>query len=246
MRRFNNRIVTSALFASTALAVAVPAYAQDAADDDKDVIVVTAQKREQNLQDVPLAITAIGTEKLDQLQVSELADVVKFLPSVTIQQGGPGFAQVYFRGVASGENANHSTSLPTVGTYLDEMPITTIQGALDLHAYDLARVEALAGPQGTLYGASSMAGTLKLVTNAPDPSGFYGSAGVEINNVAKGDFGAIYEGFLNVPISEGAAARLVGWYRDDGGYIDNIFGARTYPTSGVTQNNAAFGREKLQ
>src|SRR3546814_7570126 len=69
---------------------------------------------------------------------------------------------------ASGENANHSASLPTVGTYLDEMPITTIQGALDIHAYDLARVEALAGPQGTLYGASSMAGTIKLVTNRPD------------------------------------------------------------------------------
>jgi iron complex outermembrane recepter protein len=240
MRRFSNSLLRSALFATSALGIAMPAYAQEAGDEgDDDVIVVTAQKREQNLQDVPIAINAIGNEKLDQLQVSELQDVVKFLPSVTIQQGGPGFAQVYFRGVASGENANHSASLPTVGTYLDEMPITTIQGALDLHAYDLARVEALAGPQGTLYGASSMAGTLKLVTNAPDPSGFYGSAGVEINNVSKGDFGAIYEGFLNVPIGEGAAARLVGWYRDDGGYIDNVFGARTYPSSGITQGNAA-------
>ena len=119
----------AALLTSTAFGVAVPAIAQDAADTDSNVIVVTAQKREQNLQDVPIAINAIGNEKLDQLQVSELQDVVKFLPSVTIQQGGPGFAQVYFRGVASGENANHSASLPTVGTYLDEMPITTIQGA---------------------------------------------------------------------------------------------------------------------
>ncbi|MFN3748433.1 MAG: TonB-dependent receptor [Sphingorhabdus sp.] len=191
------------------------------------------------MQDVPVAITAIGTEKLDQLQVNEFADVVKFLPSVTIQQGGPGFAQIFFRAVASGENANHSTSLPTVGTYLDEMPITTIQGALDIHAYDLARVEALAGPQGTLYGASSMAGTLKLVTNAPDTSGFYGNAGVEINNVAHGDFGSVFEGFINAPLSESAALRLVGWYRDDGGYIDNIPGSRTYATSGITQNNAA-------
>ena len=242
MRRIESktkvRTAMSILLASTALGIAMPAIAQEAAEDDSDVIVVTAQKREQNLQDVPIAINAIGNEKLDQLQVSELQDVVKFLPSVTIQQGGPGFAQVYFRGVASGENANHSASLPTVGTYLDEMPITTIQGALDLHAYDLARVEALAGPQGTLYGASSMAGTLKLVTNAPDPSGFYGGAGVEINNVAHGDFGAIYEGFLNMPIGEGAAARIVGWYRDDGGYIDNVFGSRTYLTSGITQNNA--------
>ena len=79
------RSAISILFASTGLCVAMPAIAQEAADDDKDVIVVTAQKREQNLQDVPIAINAIGNEKLDQLQVSELQDVVKFLPSVTIQ-----------------------------------------------------------------------------------------------------------------------------------------------------------------
>jgi outer membrane receptor protein involved in Fe transport len=235
------RSAIALLLASSALALAMPAMAQDAEEEaaDDGGIIVTAQKREQNLQDVPVAITAIGTEKLDQLQVNEFADVVKFLPSVTIQQGGPGFAQIYFRGVASGENANHSASLPTVGTYLDEMPVTTIQGALDIHAYDLARVEALAGPQGTLYGASSMAGTLKLVTNQPDTSGFYGNAGVEINSVAHGDFGSIFEGFINAPLSEKVAARLVGWYRDDGGYIDNIPGSRTYATSGITQNNAA-------
>lgn len=244
MRKFSGKVYKQAavatLMASSAMAIAMPAMAQDAADAaDSDEIVVTAQKREQNLQDVPVAITAIGNEKLDQLQVNEFQDVVKFLPSVTIQQGGPGFAQVYFRGVSSGENANHSASLPTVGTYLDEMPITTIQGALDIHAYDLARVEALAGPQGTLYGASSMAGTLKLVTNAPDTSGFYGNAGVEINNVAHGDFGSVFEGFVNAPLSEKAAMRLVGWYRDDGGYVDNLPGSRRYATSGIRQNNAA-------
>lgn len=239
MFRKSSRPTISALLASTALGLAMPAMAQDAAaDEDDGEIVVTAQKREQNLQDVPLAITAIGTERLDELQVNEFADVVKFLPSVTIQQGGPGFAQVYFRGVASGENANHSTSLPTVGTYLDELPITTIQGALDIHAYDLARVEALAGPQGTLYGASSMAGTLKLVTNAPDPSSTYGEVGLEINNVAHGDFGGVAEGFINARLGEAAALRLVGWYRRDAGYIDNIAGSRTYPTSGITQSNA--------
>ncbi len=248
MRQFNKstktRFAISAFLTSTAW-LAMPAMAQDAPaeENDDDVIVVTAQKREQNLQDVPLAITAIGTEKLDQLQVKEFADIIKFLPSVTIQQGGPGFAQVYFRGVASGENANHSASLPTVGTYLDELPITTIQGALDLHAYDLARVEALAGPQGTLYGASSMAGTIKLVTNAPDTSGTYGAGGVEVNNTAHGDFGTVFEGFVNAKISDNAAARLVGWYRKDGGYIDNIAGARTYASSGIRQSNAALVEE---
>lgn len=236
------RLSLAMLMASSAIAFAMPAMAQDAESGTTEDggIIVTANKREQNLQDVPAAVTALGNESLDQLQVSELQDVVKFLPSVTIQQGGPGFAQVYFRGVASGENANHSASLPTVGTYLDEMPITTIQGALDIHAYDLARVEALAGPQGTLYGASSMAGTLKLITNAPDTSSTYGSVGLEVNTVSKGSVGGVAEGFINAPLSERIAARLVGWYRRDGGYIDNIAGSRTYATSGVTRNNAPF------
>jgi outer membrane receptor protein involved in Fe transport len=227
-----------ALLASSSMTM--PVFAQTAEDTaTSDEIIVTAQKREENLQNVPLSIQAIGTERLDQLQVQEFQDYVKFLPSVTIQQGGPGFAQVYFRGVASGENANHSASLPTVGIYLDEQPITTIQGALDIHVYDVARVEALAGPQGTLYGASSMAGTIKIVSNKPDTSGFYGEAGVEVNSVKSGDFGTTVEGFVNAPLGENIAARAVGWYRRDGGYIDNILASRTYPSSGITQSNAA-------
>src|SRR3546814_18508595 len=82
------------------------------------------------------------------------------------------------------------------------MPVTTIQGALDIHAYDLARVEALAGPQGTLYGASSMAGTIKLVTNPPDTSGTYGSVGLELNSIAHGDIGGVAEGFVNARLRD--------------------------------------------
>jgi len=231
------RAMTASLFAGTAMTVAAPVAAQANAAED-NVIIVTAQKRSQDLQDVPIAITALGTEALNDLQVNELRDVVKFLPSVTVQTAGPGFSQIYFRGVASGENANHSASLPTVGIYLDEMPITTIQGALDIHAYDLARVEALAGPQGTLYGASSMAGTIKMVTNQPDYTGSYGAMDFELNSVHRGDFGGVVEGFYNAKLSDRAALRLVAWYRRDGGFIDNIAGSRTYPTSGITQNNA--------
>lgn len=231
MRKLSAVLTKSGAFllGSTILCTSGTALAQqNNTDDDRD-IVVTASKREENLQDVPLAITAIGNERLQELQVKEFQDVVKFLPSVTIQTLAPGFSQVYFRGVASGENANHSTSLPTVGTYLDEMPITTIQGALDIHTYDFARVEALAGPQGTLYGASSMAGTIKLVTNKPDTSSTYGSAGLELNSVSHGGIGGVAEGFINARISDRAALRLVGWYRHDAGYIDNIAGSRTYP-----------------
>lgn len=233
------RAVTATLLAGTAMTVATPVMAQDSVDDESDnVIIVTAQKRSQNLQDVPIAITALGTEALDELQINEIRDVAKFLPSVTVQTAGPGFTQVYFRGVSSGENANHSASLPTVGIYLDEMPITTIQGALDIHSYDLARVEALAGPQGTLYGASSLAGTIKLVTNAPDYKDSYGAVDFELNSVNRGDFGGVAEAFYNARISDSAALRIVAWYRRDGGFIDNIPGSRTFATSGITQNNA--------
>lgn len=241
MRNFRKMVKSSGaiLLGSTILCTSGTALAQSSGSKDDQDIVVTASKREQNLQDVPLAITALGNEKLSQLQVNEFSDVVKFLPSVTIQTLAPGFSQIYFRGVASGENANHSASLPTVGTYLDEMPITTIQGALDIHTYDMARVEALAGPQGTLYGASSMAGTLKLITNKPDYSSTYGEVGLELNSVAHGGIGGVAEGFINAPLGERAALRLVGWYRHDAGFIDNIAGSRTFPTSGITQNNAA-------
>ncbi|EZP84900.1 TonB-dependent receptor [Novosphingobium resinovorum] len=233
------RSVVVALLGSSAIAAAQPALAQSAPAAGEDgVILVTAQKRTENLQDVPIAITALGGEKLRELQVKELQDAVKNIPSVTIQTTQPGFSQVYFRGVASGENANHSGPLPTVGTYLDEMPITTIQGALDIHAYDIARVEALAGPQGTIYGASSMAGTIKIVTNKPDYSGTYGAADMELNSVAHGDVGGVAQGFLNFRLSDRSALRVVGWYRHDGGYIDNIAGSRTYPVSGITQTNA--------
>jgi outer membrane receptor protein involved in Fe transport len=233
------RGVMIALLGTSALAAAQPALAQQApAAEDSNVILVTARKRTENLQDVPIAITALGGDKLRDLQVKELQDAVKYLPSVTIQTTQPGFSQVYFRGVASGENANHSGPLPTVGTYLDEMPITTIQGALDIYPYDIARIEALAGPQGTLYGSSSMAGTIKIVTNKPDYSGTYGGADVEGNSVAHGNMGGTAQGFVNLKLSDRAALRVVGWYKHDAGYIDNVHGSRTFAVSGITQDNA--------
>jgi iron complex outermembrane receptor protein len=238
--------------ASTALFVATAASAQDAppaeqpapapapaqrAQDEGEEIVVTATKRLENLQDVPLAITAFGTKTLDDNHVDSFEDYAKMIPSLSQQSAGPGASNVYFRGVASGENANHSTSLPSVGTYLDEQPITTIQGALDLHIFDIERIEALAGPQGTLYGASSEAGTIRIITNKPDTSGTYGEVGAELNNVYNGDIGYTLEGFLNHPFSDRIAVRVVAWYRRDAGYIDNIPGERTYPSSGITIHN---------
>jgi iron complex outermembrane recepter protein len=229
-----------ALLASTAIASPGlaqtqpidPAETPSAAQADQgEQIIVTATKRSENLQDVPIAITAITTKTLDDLQVNSFEDYARLVPSLSTKTGGgggsadgPGTNNVYFRGVASGDNANHSASLPSVGTYLDEQPITTITGALDIHIFDIARVEALAGPQGTLYGASSQAGTVRIITNKPDFAGTYGAVNIETNKVAHGDWGYSGEGFLNFPITTNVAGRVVAWYRRDGGWIDNVRG----------------------
>jgi outer membrane receptor protein involved in Fe transport len=208
-----------------------------------ETVTVTAQKRAEDLQKVPISIQAISSETLEQHQVSNFQDYVKLLPSVTFGTAGggvfsgPGFLQVYMRGVASGGDGNHSGSQPSVGVYLHEQPITTITGALDVHMYDIARVEALAGPQGTLYGASSQSGTLRIITNKPDASGFAASAAAEVNVVQDGGLGHVLEGMVNVPIAKNAAVRVVGWNRHDAGYVDNRPGTRVFPTSGIVQNN---------
>lgn len=237
------RLAGLGLLTTTMLCTTGTAFAQDPpasppaaqSPDDAD-ITVTAQRRAENLQDVPIAITAMGTETLEELQVDEFNDYARLVPSLSFRSLGPGSANVYFRGVASGENANHSASLPSVGTYLDEQPITTITGALDLHIFDIARVEALAGPQGTLYGASSQAGTVRIITNQPDTSSAYGEVNLELNSVAHGGFGYTGEAFVNAPISSNVALRVVGWYRHDAGYIDNIPGTIVFPIMQVDIN----------
>lgn len=206
-------------------------------------VTVTAQKRVENVQEVPISIQVLDTTRLQELAVSDFDDFARYLPSVAIESGGPGFGQVYMRGVASGSNGNHSGPLPSVGQYVDEQPITTIQGALDLHMYDIARVETLAGPQGTLYGASSQSGTIRIITNKPDPSAFSAGYGVEGNKVSAGGAGYVAEGYANLPLSDTAAIRLVAWDKQDGGYIDNVRGSRTFPTSGITINNAAVAED---
>jgi len=232
------------LTVACAVLAALPgiARAQSADDVVLEEIVVTAQKREESLQDVPMSIQALGTVRLEQLNIQEFADYARLLPSISTQGGGqgfgPGFSRVYMRGVAAGDNGNHSGSRPSVGMYLDEQPITTIQGALDVHVYDIARVESLAGPQGTLYGASSQAGTVRLISNKPDPTGFAAGYDLEGSYTEHGAGGYVAEGFFNLPLADTAAVRVVGWSVHQPGYIDNVPGTLTYPYSGITIDNA--------
>ncbi|QDA56590.1 TonB-dependent receptor [Thermomonas aquatica] len=241
------------LAAAVALAFAPQAWAQSAdaqASPDKqartlDTITVTAQKREENLQKVPISLQVLGNTQLEQQNVAAFNDYAKLIPSLSFGTSGggvfsgPGFVQLYMRGVASGNDANHSGSQPSAAMYLDEQPITTITGALDIHMYDIERVEALAGPQGTLYGANSQSGTVRIITRKPDPSGYSAGFSVEGSKIEDGGIGHVLEGFVNVPINDHAAVRLVGWQKHDAGYVDNIHGTRTFPTSGITIDNAA-------
>jgi iron complex outermembrane receptor protein len=200
---------TTALLASSMLTgVAAQAQTARAGAVALEEVVVTAQKRSENLQDVPVSIQALGDQDPGRAHITGLNDYIKFLPSVSIQTTSPGFSSVFMRGIVSGDNANHSGPLPTVGTYLDEQPITTIQGALDIHIYDIARVEALAGPQGTLYGASSQAGTLRIITNKPSTAGFSAGYDLEANTIAHGDAG--YVGGLRQPADQRQDRRAPG------------------------------------
>src|SRR5512139_317974 len=236
MRRSNaplpRRLPRSPIAAAILLACPATLLAQDQkTSGGLEEIVVTAQKRSEDLQDVPISIQALGTERLEELNIKNFKDYVQMLPSVTMSPSlgaGGGFSLVYMRGIATGGDGQATTSQPSVGMYLDEQPITTVQGNLDVHMYDIARVEALAGPQGTLYGASSQAGTIRIITNKPDPSKFSASYSLEGNIVDEDDTGYVAEGYVNVPLSDTAAVRIVGWSRRDAGYIDNKFGTRTF------------------
>ena len=233
-RRVRNFCALGATTCLTQLALAAPAFAQTeapaeaAADPSSGLseIVVTATRSAQSIQKVPISMLALGAETLAERQVKGLSDFAALLPSVSFEGIGPGRNTAFFRGIVPAGGAYAS-----VGYYLDDIPITGTE-VPDIHAYDLERVEALAGPQGTLYGAGSLAGTIRLITNKPKLDKFEFGYDVEANKYGKGDFGGQLESYINVPLSDTMAVRAMGYYRRDGGYIDNI------PNNGLLNNGA--------
>jgi len=224
--------------ASALLAGGGVGHAADVSDTGTlEEVIVTAQKRTEDLQKVPISLQVLSGQDLEQHNVSSFDDFAKLLPSVSYQSLGPGQSQVYFRGIASGNDGLHAGSLPATGVYLDEIPVTTIGNTLDVHIYDIARVEALSGPQGTLYGASSLSGTLRIITNKPDPSAFSASYDVKADKYRKGGGGGEFEGYVNIPLAENIAVRLVGFYDYTGGYVNNVLTTDTFllgvPAAGI-------------
>ncbi len=215
----------------TVLSVAVAAalvsgnvHAQAAIEE----ITVTATKRAESLQDVPIAVTALTEESLEQLGITNFADYVLQLPGVTAGGSGPGQNTIYIRGVAS-TTPNLTTAgvaglAPNVAFYLDEQPLAQPGRNLDVYAADLQRIEVLSGPQGTLFGGSSQAGNVRLITNKPDTADMYGSVKLGFGTISHGGTNGNIEAMVNIPVSDTFAMRGVFYTDSKGGWIDNIAG----------------------
>jgi outer membrane receptor protein involved in Fe transport len=232
MRRHRPKAVGAVLLGSS---LCLPAHSVEAAVLEE--IIVTAQKRQENLQDVPVSVQVLDGERLSALNVTRFDDYLAYLPDVSVNTLGPGQSQIYMRGVSDGGDGNPSGTAPSVAIYLDEQPVTAIGRNLDVYIYDIARIETLPGPQGTLYGASSQAGTIRIITNQPAKGRFASGYDLGISEVSDGAVGYTAEGFVNVPLGERAAVRLVGWSAEEGGWIDVVPGSMTFSRSGITVQN---------
>ncbi|MEM9386063.1 MAG: TonB-dependent receptor [Pseudomonadota bacterium] len=224
----NKRICLSA-----AVLAAISAGPQASAEIEE--VVVTATKRVSTTQDVAVAVQALGEEALNQLGVANFEDYLIQLPGVTAGGSGPGQNTIYIRGLAS-TTPNLTTAgvaglAPNVAFYLDDQPLAQPGRNLDVYAADIARVEVLSGPQGTLFGASSQAGTVRLITNKPDPTATYGNVRLGTGFTVGGEPSTNVEAMLNVPVTEKFTLRGVAFVDNQGGYIDNVAGTRNVSES---------------
>ncbi len=206
-----------------------PAAATDAdpVEASQGEIVVTASKREQKLRDVPSAITVLGGDTLANLGVQSVRDYATLTPGLTVQDSAsPGYGKIFIRGLTTGGLQQSATTV----YYIDDVPFTASSAngggafiAPDPELTDIERIEVLKGPQGTLYGASSLGGVIRLVSKSPDASGFSGSARAEMTAIDGGGVGYSASATLNVPlVTDRLAVRATGFYREAPGYVDNI------------------------
>ncbi|MGF1605059.1 MAG: TonB-dependent receptor [Rhodothalassiaceae bacterium] len=194
-------------------------------------VVVTATRRQASTQDVPVTVNALSSRELERLNIDNFTDYLLELPGVTAGGQGPGQNTIYIRGLAS-TTPNLTTAgvaglAPNVALYLDDQPVSQPGRNLDVYAVDLERIEVLPGPQGTLFGASSQAGTIRLITKKPRLNEFEAAANFGISFTESGELSAKAEGIINVPVLEDRlAVRAVVYTDNQGGYIDNVQGTR--------------------
>src|ERR1700704_3772452 len=190
-------------------------------------ITVTAQRRTENMQNVPITIQALTGETIKQLNVSTLNDYVKFLPNVTVANQGPGNGLIYMRGLATTEDGPQSSgatgSFPNVAVYLDEQSAQLPGRNLDVYAADIERIEVLEGPQGTLFGAGAQAGVIRYITNKPKLNVNEANLNAGYGTTAHGAHSSNLDATLNIPlIPDRLSARAVIYNETRGGYIDNV------------------------
>jgi outer membrane receptor protein involved in Fe transport len=211
------------LLAGAALgAFALPILAHAADAPSVQELVVTAEKREQNLRDVPQSVTALGGEALQEKRLATFEDYIATVPGMNLIQAQPGQGRLVLRGInAGGVSA-------TIGTYVDETPYGSVTGlangavlAPDIDAFDMQRIEVLRGPQGTLYGASSLGGLLKFVTAPPDPSHMSGRLDFSVDNTESSTTGGSVKGVFNMPLGQTMAVRGNGYWDNSPGFIDD-------------------------
>ncbi len=227
--RIKNRAKSAAVIAAVSAVLATPNInisAQGAGAIEE--IVVTSRKKTENLQDVPVSVSTLTEEMLEERGINTFEDYLLQLPGVTAGGAGPGQNTIYIRGLAS-TTPNLTTAgvaglAPNVSFYLDEQPLAQPGRNLDVYAADIARIEVLAGPQGTLFGASSQAGVVRMITNKPKQGVSESNFEVEYRHMPDGDTGTKIEAMINVPLGDSTALRFVAYSDERGGYIDQVAG----------------------
>ena len=211
--------------------MAVAASTTAFAATEIEEVIVTATKRASSAQEIPVTVNVLDETTMDDVAIGNFDDYVRHLPNVSSASVGPGRATVYIRGMAvqpitvllSGAQG----TTPNVALYLDEQPVTAPGRNLDVYATDIQRIEVLPGPQGTLFGASSQAGTIRLITNKPQVDAFATGADVTMSNTKDGDMSTAIEAFINIPVNDRMAVRGAFYSVNEGGYIDNVLGSFT-------------------
>lgn len=230
-------VAASALTASLAWAPLVMAQSTPPAsggDGALPELVVTAQKRVEKVQDVPISLTAISGEALKARGLAAMGDYLLAQPSVVIEDRGPARNQVVIRGVATSAEFEN----PTVAFYFGEAPVTNglgfgANGFPDLKTFDVGRVEVLRGPQGTLYGSGSMGGAIKVMPNEPRFDRFSATAEASVSTTEHGGTGGDLAAAVNVPINDQFAARVTAYHYTDAGFIKNSYAGSPNPTAPV-------------
>jgi outer membrane receptor protein involved in Fe transport len=225
--RLCRRPLSRAIATALGLAGAGASFAQTTTGGELEEVVVTATRRTENLQNVPIAITALTNTTLSELNVQTLEDFVKYLPNVSTAGVAPGQDEVYMRGLATTHQGSQvvggTGTFPNVAVYLDDQSVQLPGRNLDIYAADLARIEVLEGPQGTLYGAGAQAGAVRYITNKPKLDVEEGSVDASYSTTAHGDPSSSAVAMINLPIIPGTLALRAVVYDDQrGGYIHNV------------------------